>query len=170
MEEQSMPAQTVTPKRDRPDIPKEYGIATGKKGMLEWEWVVNELEKSKSYWLISLYPDGRPHCVPSWGAWVDNRLYFSGGDMTRHAKNLAANPNMIMHLESGDNAVIVHGIAEKAENVPPETMKKVEAAYVAKYGMGEGATYSLVPHKVLAWTSGEGGDFGSSPTRFLFEK
>ena len=43
-------------------------------------------------------------------------------------------------------------------------MAKVEADYVAKYGMGEGATYFLVPKKVLAWTS-----FPNTPTRFLFD-
>ena len=49
-----------TPHRDRPDIPKEYGIAQGEAGMVEWPWVVDQLEKSRIYWLISLYPDGRP--------------------------------------------------------------------------------------------------------------
>ena len=158
----------LVPKRTRPDIPKEYGISQADEGMVTWEWVVAQLEKSRSYWLISLYPDGRPHCVPSWGAWVDNKLYFSGGDMTRHAKNLAANPTMIAHLESGDQAVIVHGRAEKAVNVPPAVMAQVEAAYVAKYGAGEGATYALVPQKILAWTATDS-TYATSPTKFTFE-
>jgi hypothetical protein len=159
-----MPAKLSEPKRTRPDIPKEYGVPKTVKGMVEWNWVVEQLEKARNYWLVSLYPDGRPHCVPSWGAWVDNKLYFSGGDMTRHAKNLAMTPTMIAHLESGDQVVIIHGRAEKAVNVPPSIMVQVEAAYTAKYGMGEGATYALVPSKILAWTA-----FPTTPTRFLFE-
>ena len=162
-----MPTKVLEPKRDRPDIPKEYGISQADEGMVEWSWVVDQLKKSRSYWLISSYPDGRPHCVPSWGAWVDNKLYFSGGDMTRHARNLAVNPTMIAHLESGDNAVIVHGKAEKAVNVPKEIMEQVEADYVAKYGAGEGATYALVPHKILAWTATDS-TYATSPTRFIF--
>ena len=152
------------PKRTRPDIPKEYGVPASNKDMLEWSWVIGELQKSRNYWLISTYPDGRPHCVPSWGAWVENKLYFSGGDMTRHAKNLVVNPNMIAHLENGDQVVIIYGVAHQATNVAKETMAKVEADYVVKYGMGEGATYFLAPQKILAWTA-----FTNTPTRFLFD-
>jgi hypothetical protein len=96
---------------------------------------------------------------------VENKLYFSGGDMTRHARNLAQTPEMIAHLESGDQTVIVYGEAEKAVNVPPEIMAQVEADYTAKYGAGEGATYALVPSKILAWTT-----YPTTPTRFLFDK
>jgi hypothetical protein len=156
------------PRRDRPDIPKEYGIAQTEEGMVEWPWVVEQLKKSRSYWLISTYPDGRPHCVPSWGAWVDNKLYFSGGEMTRHARNLAHNPTLIAHLESGDQVVIVYGKAEKAVNVPKAIMAQIEADYVAKYGAAEGAAYTLVPRKVLAWTA-TGSTYATSPTRFTFE-
>jgi hypothetical protein len=152
------------PKRERPDIPIEYGVPDHDEGLVEWGWVVEQLKKARHYWLISLYPDGRPHCVPSWGAWVENRLYFSGGDMTRHAKNLASDPTLIAHLESGDEVVILYGRAEKADKVPAEMMARIEADYTEKYGMGEGATYALVPEKILAWTT-----FPTTPTRFLFK-
>jgi|SRR5581483_5998052 hypothetical protein len=160
-----MPAQVPEPKRTRPDIPREYGVPSTEEGMVEWSWVVDQLKKARHYWLVSKYPDGRLHCVPSWGAWVENKLYFSGGDMTRHARNLAQTPEMIAHLESGDQTVIVYGEAEKAVNVPPEIMAQVEADYTAKYGAGEGATYALVPSKILAWTT-----YPTTPTRFLFDK
>ncbi|MBX3081822.1 MAG: pyridoxamine 5'-phosphate oxidase family protein [Anaerolineae bacterium] len=154
---------TLVPRRDRPDIPKEYGVPDTDEGLVEWPWVVEQLEKARNYWLISQYPDGRPHCVPSWGAWVENKLYFSGGDMTRHAKNLAVTPGMIAHLESGDQVVIIYGKAVNASNTPPEIMKQIEKAYVEKYGAGEGATYALVPDKILAWTT-----YPTTPTRFTF--
>lgn len=152
-----------SPTRTRPDIPKEYGVPETEEGMVEWSWVVDQLVKAKNYWLISLYPDGRPHCVPSWGAWVEGKLYFSGGDMTRHAKNLETDPTLIAHLESGDQVVIVYGKAEPAASVAPDTIKKIEADYTTKYGAGEGATYALVPDKVIAWTT-----YPTTPTRFLF--
>lgn len=152
------------PKRTRPDIPKEYGVPEDEADMIEWSWVVGQLKTAKHYWLITQYPDGRMHTVPSWGAWVENRLYFSGGDMTRHAKNLEVRRDMIAHLESGDRVVIVYGRAEKAVDVPAAIMKQVEADYVAKYGAGEGATYFLIPNKILAWTT-----YPNTPTRFTFE-
>jgi hypothetical protein len=153
----------IEPKRIRPDIPKEYGVSKTAKGMLEWSWVSDQLKQAKNYWLVSTYPDGRPHTVPSWAAWVDNKLYFSGGDMTRHHKNLLVNPGMIAHLESGSEVVIVYGTAVPAVDVPREIMAEVEADYSKKYGMPEGATFALVPEKVLAWQ-----DFGTTPTKFVF--
>lgn len=152
------------PKRERPDIPKEYGVPGQAEGMLDWSWVDGQLKAAKNYWLISTYPDGRPHAVPSWGAWVANRLYFSGGDMTRHHKNLLANPTMIAHLESGADVVIVYGAARPAADVPADIMAEVEADYTAKYGSPEGATFALVPDKILTWR-----EFPATPTRFLFD-
>lgn len=159
-----MTTPTLEPKRTRPVIPKEYGVPENDKDMLEWPWVVEQLQKARNYWIITSYPDGRSHCVPSWGAWVDNRLYFGGGPMTRHAKNLETNPNMIAHLESGDQVVIVYGVAEAAKDVSKEMMARIEADYTVKYGAGEGANYLLVPQKILAWTT-----YPNTPTRFLFE-
>jgi hypothetical protein len=155
----------LEPTRDRPDIPITYGVPSHEAGMLDWEWVTEQLQKARNYWLVTTYPDGRQHCVPSWGAWVENSLYFSGGPTTRHSKNLETNQSMIAHLESGDKVIIVHGNAEPADKVSAETMSKVETDYVKKYGMGEGATYRLVPRKILAWT-----DFPTTPTRFLFNQ
>lgn len=157
-------SQPPEPRRTRPDIPKEYGVPDHAEGMIEWAWVVEQLQKARNYWLITSYPDGRPHCVPSWGAWVDNRLYFGGGDMTRHSKNLATNPNLIAHLESGDQVVIVYGRAEKVTDIPAAIMARIEADYTAKYGAGEGANYALVPGKILAWTT-----YPTTPTRFWFD-
>jgi hypothetical protein len=42
-------------------------------------------------------------------------------------------------------------------------MAQINTAYEKKYGAGEGATYVLVPDKILAWTS-----FPNTPTRFTF--
>jgi hypothetical protein len=159
-----MATKTSVPRRDRPDIPVDYGVPTTDEGMIEWGWVVDQLYKAKNYWLITQYPDGRPHCIPSWGGWIENRLYFGGGDQTRHVKNLGKNPNMIAHLENGDQAVIVYGKAIPATDTPAEIMKQIEVSYVEKYGAGEGAQYALVPEKVLAWTG-----FPNTPTRFLFD-
>lgn len=159
-----MSNSTSEPTRDRPDIPVAYGVPSHEEGMHDWAWVVEQLQKARNYWLVTTYPDGRQHCVPSWGASVENSQYFSGGPTTRHAKNLVTNGNMIAHLESGDQVVIVHGLAEPAKNVPADIMSKIEAAYVVKYNMAEGASYRLVPHKILAWT-----DFPTTPTRFLFK-
>lgn len=155
---------TTQPLRSRPDIPVDYGVPATEEGMLDWSWAEAQLIKARHYWLVTSYPDGRLHTVPSWGAWIDQALYFGGGEMTRHARNLQTNPGIVAHLESGDEVVIIYGLAQKAADVPQELMIRIEAQYAAKYGMAEGANYRLIPHKVLAWTS-----FPTRPTRFLFK-
>jgi general stress protein 26 len=132
--------------------------------MVEWSWVAEKLENARNYWLSTTYPDGRPHTVPSWGAWIAGRLYFGGGPNTRHARNLETNPHIVVHLESGDQVVILEGVAEKATDAPPDIVAQVTATYVAKYNMPEAPNYMVIPRKVFAWTT-----YPTTVTRFLFE-
>lgn len=96
------------PKRSRPSIP-DYGIPESEEGMLPWSHVVERLPGLRNYWVSTTRPDGRPHATPVWGAWVEDTLYFGGGPDTRRSRNLDANPNLVIHLESGDDVVIVEG-------------------------------------------------------------
>jgi len=57
--------------------------------------------------------DGLPHAVPVWGVWVDGALYFGTDRRSRKARNLATNQGAVVHLESGDDAVILEGFAEE---------------------------------------------------------
>ena len=79
--------------------------------MLDWSWAVERLTTAKNYWFCTTRPDGRPHAMPAWAAWVDGALYFDGSPETRRGRNLAANPAIVIHLESGDEVVILEGEA-----------------------------------------------------------
>jgi len=50
---------------------------------------VQRLDEAKNYWLCSVPPDGRPHVIPKWAVWVDDKIYYDGSPQTRHAKNIA---------------------------------------------------------------------------------
>ena len=88
-----------------------YGLPTGKKGLLSWEWAHQRLEKSHNYLLMTVRPDSTPHAMPLWGIWVDNRFYFSTGARSRKARNLAANPSCVVCTEKTAEVVIVEGTA-----------------------------------------------------------
>jgi hypothetical protein len=81
-----------------------------------WEVVGGEpaaeqqLVAARTYWIATTGPDGRPHCRPVWGVWLADGFWFSTGSLARH--NLAANPQITVHLESGDEVVIVEGAAD----------------------------------------------------------
>ena len=144
------------PHVDRPQAPSGYGISRASGPRLSWAFVEGRLREANNYWLATVRPDGRPHATPVWGVWVDGALYFSGIPTARWARNLAANPVIAAHLESGDNVVIVEGVA--ADVVTDATLgERIVAAWNAKYGRlaPEPATdgiFQLRPRTVRAWT------------------
>ena len=52
----------------RPQIPADYGIATGADGMLPWDDVAATLAAAPIYWVATSSADGSPHLIPIWGA------------------------------------------------------------------------------------------------------
>ncbi len=115
------------PKRSRPHIP-DYGIPESEEGMLPWRHVLERLPSPRNYWVSTTRPDRRPHATPVWGVWLDETLYFGGGPDTRRSRNLDANPHLVIHLESGDDVVIIEGVAEKLTeaNADPELLKRID--------------------------------------------
>jgi hypothetical protein len=92
-----------------------YGLPTGDKGLLPWNWAEQRLRKSHNYWFTTVKPDGSPHTMIVWGLWQNGRFLFSTGSKSRKALNLAHNPNSIVCTERAQEAVIVEGIAEVAD-------------------------------------------------------
>jgi hypothetical protein len=162
------------PVASRPDISEGYGIPKTRKGLLDWEHARDRLEKSLNYWLATAGPAGRPHAVPVWGVWLDDRLYFDGGPDTRHMRNVAANPGIVVHLEDGSDVVIVEGIAGPAIVPDRPLTTRVSEGYSAKYGsMGYkpepdawdgGGLWVVQPRVAFAWAS-----FPKDVTRFRFD-
>jgi hypothetical protein len=96
----------VIPRSERPGLDPAYGISAEEEGLLPWSWVRDQTERSRNYWVCTTRPDGRPHAMPVWGVWIDDTLWFSTGDGSVKARNLAADPRVAVHLESGDECVI----------------------------------------------------------------
>jgi hypothetical protein len=152
------------PRAERPSIPG-YGIPESDEGLLPWSWVSERLEAATQYWVASVRPDGSPHAVPTWGAWVDSRFWFEAGFATVRARNIAANPAVVVHTERGSDVVIVEGIAELQPPPDPELEARLLAGfakYTASHGYNadpaswrssEGGLWAVRPVKVLAWSS-----------------
>jgi hypothetical protein len=151
----------------RPDAPPSYGIAADPDGMLAWSWVEAQLTATRNYWLCTAGADGRPHAVPVWGLWLDGAVAFSTDPASRKGRNLAVDPRAVVHLESGDDVVVVEG---QVVPLPSELVEVYRDSYEAKYGFrpdpaaAEGITYVLRPDRVLAWREQ---DFPTSATRWL---
>lgn len=158
-------------KASRPDMPKDYGLldAESGSGLIPWAWVEEQALKARNYWIGTARPDGRPHVMPVWGVWLNGMLYFGTDRLSRKARNIAANPEIVAHLESGDEVVVIEGVAEEVTD--SSTLELYADAYDAKYdfrpdtGSARSLTYVLRPRVAFAWKET---DFPGGATRWRF--
>ena len=108
-------------------------------GMLTWTEVAALLAPWRNYWVCTVSLDGSPHAAPVWGAVVDEVLWIFTEDGTVKARNLTHDPRLTIHLESGDNVVIVRGTAEPLGR--PGEHPGIVAAFAAKYAEDDDAQY-----------------------------
>ena len=143
------------PRAERPGLAEGYGVSSGEAGLLAWDHLRDRLEASRNYWIGTTRPDGRPHAAPVWGVWLDDALFFGTDPNSRKARNLRANTEVVVHLESADDCVILEGAVE--EEPDPGLRREAGGAYAAKYGFdaldGEGGppVYVLRPRVAFAW-------------------
>ena len=128
------------------------------------DWVVRRLTQSPNYWLATVDAGGRPHSTPVWGAWRGDALWWGTSDTSRKGRNLRARPDCVVHTESGDEVILLEGVAERVGDfhgpaLPAEARAALDAL-AAKYlmsagemgGEGGGAgLYRLRPRRVRAW-------------------
>ena len=154
-------------------MPEGYGVPETDEGLLEWSWAVERLEAAKNYWFSTTRPDGRPHAMPAWGAWLDGALYFDGSPETRRMRNLAQNPAISIHLESGDEVVILEGESYAVGKPERAFAERLAAALGRKYGptyvptpdtWDEGGLWVLRPKVAFGWS-----EFPGNVTRWRFE-
>ena len=109
---------------------------------LSWAEVAARLAAARNYWLCTTMPSGAPHAAPVWGVVGGCILYLYSERRTVKARNLAADPRVVVHLESGEDVVIVRGIAEDLG--PPAQVPDVVQALAAKYTSADDQHY--LPH------------------------
>jgi general stress protein 26 len=146
------------PHASRPQIPAVYGIPKHNKGLLPWSYVSERMVVARVYWITTVDANGRPHATPVDGVWLDDRLYFGGSPETRRNRNLARNPAVCVHLESGSDVLILHGEAKELGKEDRELAQSLVEVANEKYGYSAkaedylaGGTYAFAPRKVIAW-------------------
>jgi hypothetical protein len=85
-------------------------------------------------------------------------FYFGTARSSRKARNLVQNPAVSVHVDSGDDVVILKGTGVEVSHHEHGLLKKLDAASRAKYKMplttipGETVLYRVQPSVVLDWT------------------
>jgi hypothetical protein len=156
------------------DRPRMFGQAGLVPVLLPWSWAEHRLAAARHYWIATTRPDGRPHSRPVWGVWRDGALFFSTGSLA--VRNLADNPRITVHLESGSEVVILEGRATSVGG--PETLRRAVTEYNEKYGWDADPAdivswYVMRPDVAFGWVSDEtgldqGAAFHGTTTRWRF--
>ncbi len=149
----------------RPRFHSGYGIATGEEGLMTWGWAEEKLATAHNYWVATASAGGAPQTAPVWGLWLDDGFVFGTNPHSAKARNLERDGRVVVHLESGDEVVMLHGRVERLE---PGTLAPVLDEYDRKYAIrlepGEG-WYVLRPAYAHAWLES---DYPRTATRFDF--
>lgn len=146
---------------------RSYEVPAGRRGLLPWDWARRRLLRAHNYWVSTTNADGSPHAMPVWGLWIGGRFLFSTARRGRKARNVARDARVVVHLEGGDQTVIVEGRAREVTDAG--VLEQYAAAYHRKYryrpepGDRAQVTYGVTARKVLAWRER---DFPDSATRW----
>ena len=151
-----------------------YGIlpADQGSGLLPWSWAEERLRTSSNYWLVSSWPDGRPHAMPVWGVWHEGVFWFSSSSGSRKSRNLLHDARCVVTTEDARDPVVLQGTAELVTTPGElETLLRLEnEKYGTNYGIemldpDVNSTFRVRP----SWGFGlSQEDFQGSPTRWRF--
>jgi general stress protein 26 len=151
-------------------MPRSYGVKRTQKGMVSWSRAEKRLTNAHNYWLITSQTNGRAHAAPVWGLWLEGSFWFSTDPNSRKGRDIARNPYAVLHLESGDDVVIVEGIAEQLTSKSRLLAGFVES-YKKKYGfqldtsIPSYGVYRVKTRLAYAWAEK---DLPKSATRWTF--
>lgn len=140
---------------------------------LPWVWATERLERARNYWVVLMRSNGRPTARPVWGVWLGDSLFIDSGSM---AAKLSADPRVEVHLESGDEVVIITGEAERVSD--PAALRSMADLINAKYHWDWEpdrfpAPFRIRPKRALGWMSDptgldRGELFARTGTRWTF--
>lgn len=144
--------------------------------MLTWASVQRMLRTARYLWVSTTGPDGAPHLVEQWCAWVDDTLYFEGSDRTRWARNLAQDPRLAFGVQVADRAAYGQAVVDVAHGLERAVAARIARQYAAKYGpdfdyrprveqYANGPIFRARPRKLIAFDVRR---FSTSATRFTF--
>lgn len=130
------------------------------RGHIPWSNVDRRLASMREIWIATASPRGRPDAVPVWFWWDGSVAYFTCKAGTVKPRNIAHQPNVVLHNGDGTDPIILKGRAEVV--TAAAELERVAAAYREKYvdpGSGaqaaitdEDEVYRVTPRLVSAWS------------------
>jgi PPOX class probable F420-dependent enzyme len=130
------------------------------RGHIPWSDVDLRLRVLREIWIATVSPSGRPDAVPVWFWWDGEAAYFSCASRARKVRNIAHEPEVVLHNGDGADTIILKGRADRV--VDRTELERVDVAYRQKYvdpHSGTRATifveddhvFRMRPRLVMAW-------------------
>jgi len=91
---------------------------------------LERLVTEQNVWLATTRPDGRPHVVPIWFLFEDERFWICTGADSVKVRNLHVNASASVSLEDGNNPAVAEGVAAFVAKPYPQP---VVAGFQRKY-------------------------------------
>lgn len=155
----------------------DYGVDSPEWSPLPWSWAAERLVGNRNYWVVTAALDGRPHALPVWGVWdgSEHRFAFSCGPRSRKARNLSANPQMVVTADDTVECVSVEGTASLVQD--DDRVARWVERYLAKYQpispdlsaefIAANALFEFTPERAFAIIEREE-EFSTRATRWTF--
>lgn len=163
----------MEPRKVRPYMPG-YGVPSARvgPGPLEWSWAQSRFAASRNFWVVSVWPDGRPHAMPVWGVWDGESFWFSSAKLSRKIRNLVHERRCVVAAENATDPLVLEGRASVVDDPPllERFIGRVNDKYGTQYGTdmvdpASTATVQVSPDSMFGLRQD---DFSGSPTRWLF--
>ena len=112
------------------------------------------LQTDRNVWLATVRPNGKPHLIPIWFVWHNDKFYICTEGSSVKIKNIQANPCVSVSLEDGNKPVLAEGTATLSERPYPDD---VAALFQQKYNwnINTDTSYTnlieIAPQKWLNW-------------------
>lgn len=65
----------------------------------------------RNIWLATVRSNGKPHLIPIWFVWVNERAYICTTSGSVKIRNITSNPNVSFSLEDGNKPLIGEALA-----------------------------------------------------------
>lgn len=112
------------------------------------------LQGDQNIWLATVRADGKPHLVPIWFVYLQNRIIICIEPGSVKGRNLLQNARVSLALEDGSHPLLCEGYARL---VPNETPSEIIDLFKKKYDwdISEETRYTqlieIIPEKWLSW-------------------
>ena len=117
------------------------------RGHLPWQNVDARLRSMREIWVATTSPKGRPDAVPVWFWWDGEVAYFTCKSGTTKPRNIAHEPNVVLHNGDGTDPIILKGSAERVTD--DEELARVDDAYAAAFASFGSDRYRLQAEREL---------------------